>query len=229
MFTPPSTKGTWMLPGTIGGSEWGGAAFDPGTNIIYLKSNESPEIDLLQKVEPAKTTAMRSDYDDGKKIYITYCANCHKADRSGDEPLYPALLDLKKRLPEDVVLNKIKQGGGKMPSFAGVINGHEEGIIDYLFDKTGKRLTQQERDLLEIQNNRLSNVEVRKDKAVKDTAVTYLNVTAYAQLKDPEGHPAIKAPWGTLNAINLNTGDYEWTVPVGPGSPGTIATGGGLA
>lgn len=228
LFTPPSTKGTWMLPGTIGGSEWGGAAFDPGTNIIYLKSNESPEIDLLQKVEPAKTSATLSGYDDGKKIYITYCANCHKADRSGDEPLYPALLDLKKRMPEAGVLNKIKQGGGKMPSFAGVINGHEEGIIAYLFDKTEKRLSQQERDLLEIQNNRSSNVEVKKDQAVKDTAITYLNVTAYAQLKDPEGHPAIKAPWGTLNAINLNTGDYAWTIPVGTGSPGPIATGGGL-
>jgi len=63
------------------------------------------------------------------------------------------------------------------------------------------------------------------------------------QLKDPEGHPAIKPPWGTLNAINLNTGEYEWTIPVGnhpdlqkkggpitgsTSSPGPIVTGGGL-
>ena len=74
-------------------------------------------------------------------------------------------------------------------------------------------------------------------------ATTYLNVTAYVQLKDPEGRPAIKPPWGTLNAINLNTGEYEWTIPVGnhpelqkkgepitgaTGSPGPIVTGGGL-
>ena len=54
LFTPPSIKGTLNLPGTIGGSEWGGAAYDPSTNVIYLKSNESPEIDLLQKIEPAR-------------------------------------------------------------------------------------------------------------------------------------------------------------------------------
>src|SRR6266542_1402698 len=30
LFTPPSIKGTLNLPGTIGGSEWGGAAYDPG-------------------------------------------------------------------------------------------------------------------------------------------------------------------------------------------------------
>jgi len=102
---------------------------------------------------------------------------------------------------------------------------------------------QSERDLDEIRNNRLSNIEVKGEKEKVDTAATYLNITAYAQLRDPEGRPAIKPPWGTLNAINLNTGEYEWTIPVGnhsdlqkkgesitgaTGSPGPIVTGGGL-
>jgi quinoprotein glucose dehydrogenase len=69
--------------------------------------------------------------------------------------------------------------------------------------------------LSEIKNNRLSNIEVKKEKQTADTTTTYLNVAAYAQLKDSEGRPAIKPPWGTLNAINLNTGEYEWTIPVG--------------
>ena len=72
LFTPPSLKGTLNLPGTIGGSEWGGAAYDPSTNIIYLKSNESPEIDLLQKIDPASTSANLSVHDDGKKIYTSF-------------------------------------------------------------------------------------------------------------------------------------------------------------
>ena len=243
LFTPPSVKGTWNLPGTIGGSEWGGAAYDPSTNIIYLKSNESPEIDLLLKIEPAETSTRLSVHEDGKKIYTAYCANCHKADRKGDEPIYPSLVDLKKRMSETEALTKIRQGSGKMPSFAAILKGHEEGIIDYLFEKTDRRLVQTERDLSEIRNNRLSNIEVKDEKEGMDTATTYLNITAYAQLKDPEGRPAIKPPWGTLNAINLNTGEYEWTIPVGnhpelqkkgapitgaTGSPGPIVTGGGL-
>jgi quinoprotein glucose dehydrogenase len=214
LFTPPSVKGTWNLPGTIGGSEWGGAAYDPATNIIYLKSNESPEIDLLQKIDPAATSNL-SLYDDGKKIYTAYCASCHKLDRTGDEPMYPSLTDLKKRMSEARALNKIKEGGGKMPSFAAIVKGHEEGIINYLFEKTDKRLLRSEKDLSEIKNNRLSNIEVKKEKQTADTTTTYLNVAAYAQLKDSEGRPAIKPPWGTLNAINLNTGEYEWTIPVG--------------
>jgi quinoprotein glucose dehydrogenase len=242
LFTPPSVKGTLNFPGTIGGSEWGGAAYDPSTNIIYLKANESPEIDRLQKIDHA-TSSTLSVHEDGKKIYTAYCASCHKADRTGDEPLYPSLVDLKKRMPETDALNKIRSGGGKMPPFAAIIKGHEEAIIHYLYEKTDKSLLRNERDLSEIRSNRSSNIEVKKETEINDTATTYLNVLAYALVKDPEGRPAIKPPWGTLNAINLNTGEYEWTIPVGnhaelqkkgdpvtgaTGSPGPIVTAGGL-
>ena len=32
---------------------------------------------------------------------------------------------------------------------------------------------------------------------------------------DPDGYPATAPPWGTLSAINLNTGEYAWQVPLG--------------
>lgn len=243
LFTPPSLRGSLNFPGTIGGSEWGGAAYDPATHIIYLKSNESPEIDLLQKIDPAVTSSNVSLHEDGKRIYSTYCASCHKPDRTGDEPVYPSLIDLKKRMSESAVLNIIRDGSGKMPSFSSVLKGHEDGMIAYLFEKTDKRLLGAERDLSEIRNNRLSNIEVKSQAQAQDTTTIYLNVSAYAQLKDSEGRPAIKPPWGTLNAINLNTGEYEWKIPVGnhpelqkkgepitgsTGSPGPIVTRGGL-
>jgi glucose dehydrogenase len=39
--------------------------------------------------------------------------------------------------------------------------------------------------------------------------------TGYNKFLDPEGYPAVAPPWGTLNAINLNTGEYAWTIPFG--------------
>ncbi len=37
----------------------------------------------------------------------------------------------------------------------------------------------------------------------------------WVQFTDQNGYNAVKPPWGTLNAIDLNTGDYLWTVPLG--------------
>jgi quinoprotein glucose dehydrogenase len=44
MFTPPSMQGTIVMPGSIGGSGWGGGAFDPETGIIYIKATNSPAL-----------------------------------------------------------------------------------------------------------------------------------------------------------------------------------------
>ncbi|MEP7251779.1 MAG: PQQ-binding-like beta-propeller repeat protein [Ginsengibacter sp.] len=243
LFTPPSLKGTFNYPGTIGGSEWGGAAFDPSTGIIYLKSNHSPEIDKLVKLEDESNTTIIPGYRDGKVLYQNYCLTCHKTDRNGEPPFYPSLVDIKKRLTVEQVLNKIKTGGGKMPSFAAVINGHEKSIVDYLFDNRDKPASEQQDALIEIHHNESSNASIKKERSKWDTGQRYLNVTAYSQMRGPDGNPAVKPPWGTLNAINLNTGEYEWTIPVGnqpdlqkkgepitggTSSPGPIVTAGGL-
>ncbi|KAA5549620.1 pyrroloquinoline quinone-dependent dehydrogenase [Adhaeribacter rhizoryzae] len=67
--------------------------------------------------------------------------------------------------------------------------------------------------------------------------------TGYNRFWDPAGYPAITPPWGTLTAINLNTGDFAWQVPLGefdeltkkgipptgaPNLGGTLVTKGGL-
>ena len=44
LYTPPDLRGTLQLPGTRGGGEWGGAAYDPATNLLYVKSNDAPDL-----------------------------------------------------------------------------------------------------------------------------------------------------------------------------------------
>jgi quinoprotein glucose dehydrogenase len=125
-FTPPSTNGTVTIPGFHGGATWSGASFDPTTGILYINSNEQPNV--LRMV----------------------------ADEGAMEPYRPS---------------------------------------------------------------------------------------GYFKFLDKNGYPAIKPPWGTLNAIDLNKGEILWQVPLGEfpeltarGMPqtgtenfgGTIVTRGGL-
>jgi len=223
LFTPPSVQGSLNLPGTIGGSEWGGAAYDPVTGVLFLKANNSPEIDQLKKIAPeAKTPDTLTPLHTGRTIYMSYCVSCHKLDRGGDEPLYPSLIGLEKRMTPQQAIGKIRQGGGKMPPFEGMIQGKEKAILTFLFSGDDRKIFQQESDLLEIRHNRAATAEA------VDTASAYLNVLAYAPFRGAGNNPAIKPPWGVLNAIDLNTGEYVWKVPTLTGSPGPIVTAGGL-
>jgi quinoprotein glucose dehydrogenase len=244
LFTPPSLKGSINFPGTIGGSEWGGAAVDPNTGVIYLKSNESPEMDLLVKIDNSKIDDAAAEQVNGREVYMTYCASCHKADLTGIEPQFPSLVGLKKRLSEELALQRVREGAGKMPPFKQILNGKEKAVIDFLFDKKRDRSVPNDENLKEIQRNRTSNMQLKADSATrKDPSVMYLNTQAYYPLRDLEGRPSIKPPYGTLNAIDLNSGEFLWTVPAGnladlqqkgapptgtTGSPGPIVTGGGL-
>jgi quinoprotein glucose dehydrogenase len=100
-FIPPSREGTIIFPGFDGGGEWGGAAVDPHTGIMYVNSSEMAWILTMVESGPQRTTA----------------------------------------LP---------------------------------FKSTG-----------------------------------------YKRFLDPDGYPAVKPPWGTLNAIDLNKGEILWQVPLG--------------
>src|SRR6185503_4465028 len=113
----------------------------------------------------------------GRTIYMSYCAGCHKENRGGDEPQYPSLIGLEKRLTPHQVIGKIRQGGGKMPSFEGMIRGKEKAILTFLFSGDDRKIIQQESDLLEIQHNRAAMGEAA------DTASAYLNVLAYAPFR----------------------------------------------
>ncbi|MDH3649957.1 MAG: pyrroloquinoline quinone-dependent dehydrogenase [Saprospiraceae bacterium] len=196
LFTPPDQRGALMIPGTRGGAEWGGTAVEPTSGVLYINSNESPEIMTLQNQNQSNIKSDQTLYDFGAKYYLNHCAICHGGDRKGQIPLNPALLDLEKRMTESAALTVIRAGIRRMPSFSHITKTQGEAIIAYLFNNTG---------------NQIVDTDVR---AETDNP-GYRNITAYSFFRDPDGYPAIKPPWGTLNAIDLHTGAYIWRVPLG--------------
>ena len=111
LFAPPSQNGTIVLPGFDGGGEWGGAAVDLLTGVMYVNASDVPWIAAMRDTALADSAARRAR---GSRVQLS---------------------------PYD---------------FAG-----------------------------------------------------------YERWRDSAGYPAIKPPWGTLSAIDLNTGDYRWRIPLG--------------
>jgi quinoprotein glucose dehydrogenase len=56
LFTPPSVEGTVTMPGAIGGVGWGGGAYDPETNTLYVKASNSPALWRLARRETPSDT-----------------------------------------------------------------------------------------------------------------------------------------------------------------------------
>ncbi len=193
-FAAPSKEGTVILPGYDGGAEWGGAAADPNDGIIYVNSNEMAWI--LTMVETPTQDAL-AHLPLGEKTYTISCSVCHGADRKGT-PLsnFPSLIDIGKRLDRVAINTIITKGKGMMTGLSTLSADEKQAVIDFLLGMEKKEAT------------------AAANPTVKKPYLPYKS-TGYNKFLDNKGHPAISPPWGTLNAINLNTGKYIWKIPFG--------------
>jgi quinoprotein glucose dehydrogenase len=196
-FTPLSEKGTIIYPGLDGGGEWGGAAVDPD-GIIYINSNEMAWRISLGPSSGAQNVSMTP----GQSLYVTNCTSCHGTNRLGNPASgYPSLLDIGSRRKRESVSNIISHGKGMMPAFPKFTDEQEKSLVAFLFnDEEAAPVPPKEPGM--------------DNKAKSNSTVSY-SISGYSKFLDKNGMPAIRPPWGTLNAIDLNTGEYVWKIPYG--------------
>jgi quinoprotein glucose dehydrogenase len=196
-FGPPSKEGTIIFPGFDGGAEWGGAAADP-SGILYVNANEMPWI--LSMIDTSGATSL------GQQIYLQNCTGCHGADRKGNPAgNIPALADVGKRLTRDQIMEVITKGRAVMPSWGFLTEAQRKAVVAFLL---GEKPPAEE-----TRGGQWDTY--REDKVTPGFVPPPYTHTGYNRWLDPDGYPAVKPPWGTLNAINLNTGEYLWRVPLG--------------
>jgi quinoprotein glucose dehydrogenase len=210
-YMPPSIEGT-LYYGFGGGAEWGGNAADPD-GILYQNANTML---WWLKMRDVRLQADGVALTRGASLFNTNCAVCHAAEgKSGSASqtaqAYPDLTDVGKRLTKEQIASILTTGRGRMPSFAHLSGEDREALIRFLLKQDTKPVA-----TASAANDQHSSVVNTPTAEVADFPYSppYLN-NGNTQFRDQDNYPAIKPPWGTLNAIDLNTGEYLWQVPLG--------------
>ncbi|MEM7574810.1 MAG: PQQ-binding-like beta-propeller repeat protein [Bacteroidota bacterium] len=184
-FVPPDTNGVIVYPGFDGGAEWGGAAVDPNKGILYVNSNEMAWILRMGKVDQNSGQAL------GKTLAQIHCARCHGGELQGIGET-PELIQVKERLSPERISIIIQHGQGAMPGMSQLTELEIESITNYL-----------------------SGLEENIDHRAELNVELPYYVAGFGRFKDDRGFPVVKPPWGKLSAIDMNSGEYLWQVPLG--------------
>ena len=137
--------------------------------------------------------AVAEDPNTGRGLYRQYCAACHRDDLAGTPPQIPTIVDVAKKKSRDDIVGIIRKGAGRMAGFPSLVETELSAIVDYV----------------------TTGVNATAASDAKKPPVQPFRFTGYRKFLDPDGYPAVVPPWGTLTAINLNTGEFAWRIPFG--------------
>jgi quinoprotein glucose dehydrogenase len=184
------------------------------------------EMAWLVSLSDAPKEAELAQMTRGRRLYTQYCITCHGAERKGlPAGGIPSLLGVGSRLTRAEISNLITSGRRMMYGFPALSPTDKDAIIGYLFGDEQPAAAAG----LSVETNGVPRIPYRFD--------------GYNRFVDSKGYPAISPPWGSLTAINLNTGEQVWRTVLGEfreltakGIPptgaenygGPVATAGGL-
>jgi len=168
---------------------------DPGTHLAAARSPNRKELA-------------------GANLYAHNCAICHGEDLLGAPSNYPGLLGVRTRLTDTQILANIHNGKGRMPAFPKLTSADNAALLRFLGGSQAPL----------VETALTSNKQEAETNQAETSAAPKYRFTGYRKFLDPDGYPAVQPPWGTLNAIDLNTGQYLWKIPLG-NYPELAATG----
>lgn len=162
--------------------------------IAYLRSDADHEPsgaaghDTQLSAQTAANTAAQQE-PEGAAVYAARCSICHGDHLEGNGKAIPALNGISRRMSDTDILQLLHSGRRAMPAISDIAAADASNLLRFLH-ASGTSASQ----------------------AIGEKQ--YI-MTGYHRFLDPDGYPAVAPPWGTLSAIDLDTGKYLWRRPLG--------------
>lgn len=193
MFTPPDTIGVILQPDFSGGAGWGGAAVDEATGTLVLNAIDAPGLLTLFDQE----FALREARAEGSKLYQVHCASCHGKNLEGGH-YYPSLVGVEHKYSKGSIERLVRRGVGLMPAMDHIPEEEVEAIAAFLTGTDSKNLQTKS-----------------QPKTAYGKKLSKYSHYGYELFEDDMGYPAIKPPWTTLTAYDMNKGTIKWQKTLG--------------
>ncbi|MCB0670037.1 MAG: PQQ-binding-like beta-propeller repeat protein [Saprospiraceae bacterium] len=198
LFRPPSRDSALIMPQFNGGTDWGGGAYDPIHRKLYV--NASNEAEWISMFEAPREKSI-GQYDLGSQIYRTQCTFCHGSEGQSQQIRNAFTLESLKAIAaqrsNDELQLVLAGGRGLMPSFSWLSEAEKEAVIAFLKEKGQDEIIDREKVSVNFASK-----------------IPWLS-TGHHPIKDPEGFPINKRPWGTLSRIDMDSGIIDWQVALG--------------
>jgi quinoprotein glucose dehydrogenase len=139
LFNPPALEESAVVPGAVGGTNWGNTAADPAGGIVYLLNQDFPSFYKLQERRDRNVAGGPGRFGPpdpetlkrGEAAYTEHCAMCHGADRAGT-PAGPSLIAAGSQITGAHFRRIINYGNGRMPPLPHVSDEQAGDILAYL-------------------------------------------------------------------------------------------------
>jgi quinoprotein glucose dehydrogenase len=190
-FEPVTPGKPLAMFGFHGGAEWTGASFDPTSGLLYVSANNIAWLPAVYRTATPRVDETTLPATAGRLIYAANCMACHGPSREG-RLVNPPLIGISHRLKDADIVALLKTGRASMPPAPKMAEQQTRDLLDYLLDRD----------------------QAQTEPSTPQERPTYRDA-GYPRLLDQENYPGNKPPWGTLSAINLNTGKLAWQVPLG--------------
>lgn len=213
-----------MMPGALGGANYGNTASDPKKGILYILTHEHASVYRLSKVVPPASELTQNDLKKVNGFYTANCQVCHGDKMQG--LIGPSLQNVGQRIIYDEFKNIIQNGRGRMPGIPHVDEQTMSALFRYMggiprsFNFPGRRGENKKAvgPIVDSGGARIKPDSIRgtamsdypKDVSHPENRYTTEYGIEWMGLGSP--------PWASILAYDLNKGTIKWRMPIGEDS-----------